>query len=41
MNIVFNKFGPLDPTTFSDSNVDIATYGPVGRLVYVEASYKF
>jgi iron complex outermembrane receptor protein len=41
VNNVFNKFGPLDPTTFSDSNVDIATYGPVGRLIYVEASYKF
>ena len=41
VNNVFNKFAPLDPTTFSDSNVDIATYGPIGRLVYVEASYTF
>jgi len=41
VNNVFNKFPPLDPTTFSDSNTDIATYGPIGRLIYLKASYKF
>jgi len=41
VNNVFNKFGPLDPTIFSDSNVDTATYGAIGRFVYVDLKYKF
>lgn len=38
---VFNRFGPKDPTVFSDSNVDTATYGAYGRFVYFAAKYKF
>jgi iron complex outermembrane receptor protein len=38
---VFNKFGPLDPTIFTDSNVDTSTYGAVGRMLYVDLKYKF
>jgi iron complex outermembrane receptor protein len=41
VNNVFNKFGPLDPTIFSDSNVDTATYGAIGRFIYVDLKYKF
>ena len=41
VNNVFNKFGTLDPTIFSDSNVDTATYGAIGRFVYVDLKYKF
>jgi len=41
VNNVFNKFGPLDPASFSDSNVDIGTYGAVGRMYYVNFVYKF
>ncbi len=40
-NNVFNKFGPLDPTIFSDSNVDTATYGAKGRFVFIDLKYKF
>lgn len=40
-NNVFNKFPPLDKATFTDSNADVATYGGIGRLIFVEASYKF
>jgi iron complex outermembrane receptor protein len=41
VNNVFNKFGPLDPAIFSDSNVDTGTYGSIGRFVYVDLKYKF
>jgi iron complex outermembrane receptor protein len=41
VNNVFNKFGPLDPTIFSDSNVDTGTYGAIGRFVYIDLKYKF
>ena len=40
-NNVFNKFGPLDPTVFTDSNVDTSTYGAIGRMYYVDLKYKF
>jgi iron complex outermembrane receptor protein len=40
-NNVFNKFAPLDPATFTDANADIATYGAIGRLIYLKAQYKF
>jgi iron complex outermembrane receptor protein len=39
-NNVFNKAPPLSPS-FTESNVDIATYGPVGRLLYVTLGVKF
>jgi iron complex outermembrane receptor protein len=42
VNNAFNKMAPIDPSgTFSDANADIATYGVIGRLWYVNASYKF
>jgi len=41
VNNVFNKFGPLDQATWSDSNVDTGTYGAIGRFVYVDLKYKF
>jgi iron complex outermembrane receptor protein len=40
-NNVFNKLAPLDPATFTDANADIATYGAIGRLIYLKAVYKF
>ena len=41
VNNVFNKFGPLDPTIFTDSGVDTATYGSWGRFIYMDVKYKF
>ncbi len=42
-NNVFNKFGPIDtgPTIFTDANTDIATYGAMGRFLYVDVKFKF
>lgn len=37
----FNCFGPLDPTINTDANVDISTYGSMGRLIYVDLKYRF
>jgi iron complex outermembrane receptor protein len=41
VNNVFNKFGNLDPNTFTDSNVDTGTFGAIGRFFYVDAKIKF
>jgi iron complex outermembrane receptor protein len=38
---ITNQFGPLDPTSFSDSNVDTGTYGPMGRFYYVDVKFTF
>ena len=38
---LFNKFGPIDSTVFTDSNVDTSTYDPVGRFFYGAIKYKF
>lgn len=42
-NNVFNKFGPVDtgPTVFTDANMDITTYGAMGRFLYVDLKFKF
>jgi len=37
----FNRFGPLDPTVNTDANVDVSTYGSMGRLIYVDLKYRF
>lgn len=41
VNNVFNELPPLSPATFTESNADIATYNPIGRLFFVEAGLKF
>ena len=42
VNNVFNKMPPLAPNAFPSTNVDIGTYnGAVGRLYFVDASYRF
>ena len=41
VNNVFNKFGNLDPNTFTDSNVDTGTFGALGRFYYVDMKFKF
>lgn len=41
VNNVFNKMPPAAGGTFTNSNVDIATYNPIGRLMFVEAKYTF
>jgi iron complex outermembrane receptor protein len=41
VNNVFNKFGPLDPAVWTDSNVDVGTYGAVGRMFFADIKIKF
>jgi iron complex outermembrane recepter protein len=45
VNNVFNRFGPYAPKSqpagSNNSNVDVATYSPVGRLLFATASVKF
>jgi iron complex outermembrane receptor protein len=38
---LFNKMPPRDPTIFTDSNADIATYGSVGRFIFMDVKYRF
>ena len=38
---ITNQFGPLDPTSFGDSNVDTGTYGAMGRFYYVDLKFTF
>ena len=41
VNNIFNRMPPLAPAAWTDANADTATYGSLGRVVYVDASYKF
>ena len=41
VNNVFNRMPPLAPQAFTDSFVDPATYGLIGRLIFVAATVKF
>jgi hypothetical protein len=38
---VFNEMPPQAKGSFPNGNADLATYGAVGRLMFVEARYKF
>ena len=40
MNNVFNRMPPLIPSEGNQSH-DINAYDPIGRLVYIQAKYKF
>jgi iron complex outermembrane receptor protein len=40
-NNVFNEMPPQAKGTFANGNADIATYGAVGRLLFLEAVYRF
>ena len=41
VNNVFDRMPPRDASIFTDSNADIATFGPIGRFVYVDMKFKF
>jgi iron complex outermembrane receptor protein len=40
-NNVFNESPPMAKGTFTDANADTATYGAIGRFMYVEGKYRF
>ena len=41
VNNVFDRMPPLAPAAWTDANADTSTYGALGRVVYVDVSYKF
>lgn len=41
VNNLFDEAPPAAAGTFTESNADIATYGAVGRLLYVDLKYRF
>lgn len=41
VNNLTNRMPPLDPRVYTDNNVDVSTYSPLGRLFYVTASVEF
>jgi iron complex outermembrane receptor protein len=41
VNNIFDAMPPLSPHAFTDNNADVATYSPIGRLVYVTATARF
>jgi iron complex outermembrane recepter protein len=42
VNNIFNKYPPLAPNAFPNTNADLSTYdGGIGRLFFVEGKYKF
>lgn len=41
VNNVFNRMPPPSPASWTDANADTGTYGALGRVLYVDASYKF
>jgi len=41
MNNVGNRMPPLAPAAWTDSGADTGTYGELGRVVYIDVSYKF
>ena len=41
VNNIANRMPPLAPQAFTDNNVDVATYSPIGRLYYATVEVKF
>ena len=41
VNNISNKLPPLAPQAFNDNNADVATYSPIGRLVYGTVQLTF
>ena len=41
VNNLTDKMPSLSPQAFNESNADVSTYSPIGRLWYVSAQYKF
>ena len=41
INNIADEMPPKSPQAFNESNADVSTYSPIGRLYYVQAQYKF
>jgi iron complex outermembrane receptor protein len=41
VNNISDEMPPLSPQAFNESNADVSTYNPIGRLWYVQAQFKF
>jgi iron complex outermembrane receptor protein len=40
-NNVLDKMPPKAPQAFNESNVDVSTYSPLGRLMYIDLKVRF
>ena len=41
VNNIGNRMPPLAPQAFTDNNADVATYSPIGRLIYATLDMNF
>ena len=41
VNNIGNRMPPLAPQAFTDNNADVATYSPIGRLIYATVDMNF
>ena len=41
VNNLADRMPPLAPRAFLDNNADISTFSPIGRLIYVTATFTF
>lgn len=41
VNNITDEMPSLSPQAFNESNADVSTYSPIGRLWYISAQYKF
>jgi iron complex outermembrane receptor protein len=41
INNIADEMPPKSPQAFNESNADVSTYSPIGRLWYISAQYKF
>lgn len=41
INNIADEMPPKSPQAFNESNADVSTYSPIGRLWYISAQYRF
>ena len=41
VNNFTDRMPPASPQAFTDNNADVASYSPIGRLIYASAGIKF
>jgi iron complex outermembrane recepter protein len=41
VNNIMDDMPPVSPQAYNDSNADVSTYSPIGRLYFLKADYKF
>jgi iron complex outermembrane receptor protein len=41
VNNIMDDMPPVSPQAFNESNADVSSYSPIGRLWFIKADYKF